>query len=325
MKKYIVIFCCKNDEHTESVVSNINKGFYNSIVLEREKYGIDWTISTTIKSEQISVSINFQNNKIYDHEINSIYLRRDFTIESQDINGTLTEGEKIYIATQRTIHVNSCIKLLSNKIPTINKPEANYNCLSKVLQLNYALKVGLKVPESFFGGKVDKTDFNFINKLCIKPLEGIHLKEDNKTYAHYSEILEDTTDESLATLDICPAIIQKYINKVYEVRTTIIGEKIFSCMIDSQKSEVGKVDWRHHDWANTPHYAIVLPNDINIKLIKLMKLLGIVYGAVDLIFDGENYYFLEVNSMGQWLWIEDFTEMPISKSISEYLEQDFTK
>ena len=50
-----------------------------------------------------------------------------------------------------------------------------------------------------------------------------------------------------------------------------------------------------------------------------MELLDLSYGAIDMIFDGSDYYFLEINSMGQWLWIEDFTEMPITKTIAELL------
>jgi len=32
-----------------------------------------------------------------------------------------------------------------------------------------------------------------------------------------------------------------------------------------------------------------------------------------------NYYFLECNPNGQWLWIEEDIGLPISKAIADYL------
>jgi glutathione synthase/RimK-type ligase-like ATP-grasp enzyme len=318
MKKNVIIFCCENDEHAIKVKNLIPKSF-EPVLLEREKYGIYWNISCFTENNEINVKISVRNRAISLKEINSIYLRRDFTIESQDILGDYTEGEKKYIATQRSIHVNSCIKYLASIIPTINTPESNYACLSKILQLDVAQKVGLKVPYSFFGGSFEKCNININDQLCIKPLEGVHLKEGQKSYAHYAELLEDKSNEALKTLEFCPAIIQNYIPKVYELRITVVGNKIFPCKIESQKSKIGNIDWRHHDWENTPHYKVVIPKDIEIKLLLLMRKLELSYGAIDMIFDGNEYYFLEINSMGQWLWIEDFTDMPISQSIADLL------
>jgi glutathione synthase/RimK-type ligase-like ATP-grasp enzyme len=321
MEKIIVIFCCEDDEHAVKVKGLISAGF-EPILLEREKYGTYWSISCFTDNNETNVKISLGYREIFLKDIHSIYLRRDFTIESQDILGDYSEGEKKYIATQRSIHVNSCIKYLSSILPTVNTPGANHACLSKVLQLDVAQRVGLKVPNSFVGGSFEKCNINFNSQLCIKPLEGVHLKEGSKSYAHYAELLEDISKESLKTLELCPAIIQSYIPKEYELRITVVGSKIFPCKIESQKSRIGNIDWRHHDWANTPHYRVDLPRDIEVKILLLMGSLELSYGAIDMIFDGNEYYFLEINSMGQWLWIEDFTEMPISQAMAELLCQD---
>jgi len=320
VSNYIIIFCCRNDEHAERVKACISSKF-EVISLEREEYGKSWSIACSIAKNGICVVITFNNIKIDNNNVHSVYLRRDFTIESQDIIGDFTEAEKRYISAQRTIHVNSCIKLLSQIKPCINTPESNFACLSKVLQIYMARNVGLKVPPSFFGGLIENRFLNLDERLCIKPLEGIHIKEGDKTYAHYAEILEDKSVEALKTLEFCPAIIQNYINKIYELRVTIVGDKIFTCRIESQKSKIGNIDWRHHDWENTPHYKDDLPNHVKLKLLKLMQNLNLSYGAVDMIFDGNEYYFLEINSMGQWLWIEDLTDMPISQAIADLLIQ----
>jgi glutathione synthase/RimK-type ligase-like ATP-grasp enzyme len=56
------------------------------------------------------------------------------------------------------------------------------------------------------------------------------------------------------------------------------------------------------------------------------KKLGLVYGAYDLIKSKNGkYYFLEVNTLGQWLWVEDLTGLQISKGIAEWLYKKSSK
>ena len=53
-----------------------------------------------------------------------------------------------------------------------------------------------------------------------------------------------------------------------------------------------------------------------------MRDLEIYYGALDFIVDIDgNWVFLEVNSMGQFLWIEDLTGLNISQEIINWLKK----
>ncbi len=47
-----------------------------------------------------------------------------------------------------------------------------------------------------------------------------------------------------------------------------------------------------------------------------MRELKIVFGCVDMILTPEgDYVFLEVNTAGQWQWVEHLTGMPITDSL----------
>jgi hypothetical protein len=47
---------------------------------------------------------------------------------------------------------------------------------------------------------------------------------------------------------------------------------------------------------------------------------GLVYGTIDLIVTPDNrYVFLELNSAGEYSWIEELTGLPISEAIADYL------
>jgi len=137
----------------------------------------------------------------------------------------------------------------------------------------------------------------------------------------YTNIVsEEELKMYLEDISLSPIMAQEYIHKKIELRITIIGEKIFTCAIHSQDSCCTKIDWRHYDFKNVRHERYQLPERIEKQLLKLMKILDLNFGAIDMILtpNGE-YVFLEVNPSGQWGWIENLTGMPISKSIAELL------
>jgi glutathione synthase/RimK-type ligase-like ATP-grasp enzyme len=119
-----------------------------------------------------------------------------------------------------------------------------------------------------------------------------------------------------------PMYFQKYIEKKYEYRVTIVGDQVFSCQIDSQKAKKAatKIDWRAYDIENTPHYSVELPESLNGKLLHLARNNNLNYCAIDLIEDVNGQYWgLDINPMGQYLWIEDLTDAPISAAIAKWL------
>ena len=118
----------------------------------------------------------------------------------------------------------------------------------------------------------------------------------------------------------CPIILQEYIEKDFELRITIVGNKTFACAIHSQKSKKTSEDWRRYDIDNTPHEIFDLPRDINDKLVSLVKHLGLVFGCIDMIVTPKGeFVFLEINPNGQWLWIERLTGMPIGEELAHMI------
>ena len=68
------------------------------------------------------------------------------------------------------------------------------------------------------------------------------------------------------------------------------------------------------------HREHVLPNNIKKMCIELTRKLNLNYSAIDMILDENNdYVFLEINPNGQWAWIENKLQFPISKKIVDLL------
>ena len=64
----------------------------------------------------------------------------------------------------------------------------------------------------------------------------------------------------------------------------------------------------------------MLPAGVRAGLLRLMRRLGLVYGAVDLrrTPTGEHVY-LEVNPAGQWLFVEQQTGQPMTAALARAL------
>jgi glutathione synthase/RimK-type ligase-like ATP-grasp enzyme len=322
--KFAIALTCDNDYHTLAVAKKSETQGLPLIILERENYGIQWLLTSVQKKTGTIIYLENKNITISNKEIGAIWNRRDFIADNRDYK---SEEEK-YISIQTAIHVNGIFKYLENKVPSMNKPSANAYASSKFLQNSIASRTELLIPESYFGGSPLIAD-EFIKsipieeKLSIKPLESIHLKSnDGNTYAHYNSIFKRRSSNDLKSLSECPVILQKFIDKDFELRVTVVGENIYPAEIHTANaSEEAKIDWRHYDWANTPYYASNLPEYINKSLLYIMSELGLSYGAFDLIKSKSgDYFFLEVNSQGQWLWIEDLTDLAITDGIVKWLK-----
>jgi glutathione synthase/RimK-type ligase-like ATP-grasp enzyme len=138
----------------------------------------------------------------------------------------------------------------------------------------------------------------------------------------YTELVTKRDIQNLETIRLCPMTFQAYIPKRLELRITVVGERVFAAEIHSQISNHTQFDWRRYDLARTPHASHVLPHHLELKCVELVRRLGLVYGAIDMILtpDGK-YVFLEINPNGQYLWIEELTDLPISEAICDHLAE----
>lgn len=134
-----------------------------------------------------------------------------------------------------------------------------------------------------------------------------------------SQVALDEVAHDAEDLTVAPGIFQRRILKAYEVRATLVGEAIFAARIDSQDAPGAEVDWRRRQRA-VRYTPWIVPDEMCQRLLMVHRSLGLVYGAYDLIVTPDDrYVFLEVNPVGQWLWLEHLTNLPISRALAELL------
>ena len=92
-----------------------------------------------------------------------------------------------------------------------------------------------------------------------------------------------------------------------------MGRKIFA--VEIHKLDKGEVDWRKPNIRKS-YKEHFLPQGLNRQILKIHEYLNLLYSAMDFILtpDGE-YYFLEINPAGEWVWLEKELGISISEQI----------
>lgn len=193
---------------------------------------------------------------------------------------------------------------------------------NKLIQMKTALKCGLLIPESYVLTSKLQLE-KLVQSGCeyiTKPIDNcIHLMFKNKSIRMKTTVinsyLKDIPD------NFPPALIQKKINRKYEVRIFYLMGKFFATkIIDDNKEEV---DHRINlIYLNGRFENFSLPIDIKIKLNNLLNEFDLNCASIDMIIDeNDNFYFLEINPTGQFTYHSVFNNTYLEKEIASALKK----
>jgi hypothetical protein len=194
----------------------------------------------------------------------------------------------------------------------------------KASQMRRAKALGFDVPPTAFTN--DPSEFLDLyrecsGKLISKITSTLALQPRfGSEFARFTDLVSTRDVARAQAISLCPIIVQGYVPKRLELRVTVVGQQVFAAEIHSQATHRTRVDWRRYDLAATPHRVHELPADIAARCVALVADSGLVFGTIDLILTPHGrYVFLELNSAGEYGWIEDLTGLPISAAIADFL------
>lgn len=199
----------------------------------------------------------------------------------------------------------------------INPLLHNQRSSNKAFQLKLAKELGFQIPETVITNDSSVALELFANDRVIYKTLGSFFSSTQAIYTN--EISYDHVKERQQEIAMAPGIFQNYISKQYELRITVVGERVFSVKIDSQAKLESSIDWRR-----SPDRKLYEVGEISKlmheRLLLLHKQLGLVYAAYDFIVDDKgNEIFLECNPSGQWLWLEESLGIDISQAMANEL------
>jgi hypothetical protein len=193
----------------------------------------------------------------------------------------------------------------------------------KPLQLHAAQEAGLRIPATLCSN--DPREIRaFLAGLggegIFKPFYPAQWrKTDGVAHTLTSSVrLGDLPGDDV--LRLCPGIFQERLEKAFELRVTWMGAMPIAALLHSQAVPEAELDWRAASW-RVPVVPATLPEPVLVGCRRLMKALGLVFGCFDFVVTptGE-HVFLEVNEMGQFLWLEQCAdELPLLDAFTEFL------
>ncbi len=260
-----------------------------------------------------SIELKYSNYIYNLKEIKSVYFRRAPSIFPKAVNF----NDTTFINRERRDFLEGLY--LSMDAKWINPVFATYKAERKIYQLTVAKKIGFNVPRTLGSNNPSKV-ISFIkenNECIIKPIShGLQVTKDGIYSIYTSKVINYESIDDKEIFE-SPVLIQEKIDNYRDIRATVIGDRIFAVEIDTDENN--KIDWRKPN-LNKTYKIHQLPTKIKELIFKLHKELNLIYSAFDFILTtaGE-YYFLETNPAGEWVWLERELNIPISEAIIDEL------
>lgn len=299
----LLIITRKDDSHAAAVKNALEAQHHQVDLWHTADFPSKHTYSSTITNQQISSLIRDQNwQAAQDYDV--IWNRRpakpvlpDY-LHPDDIDNATKENAAFMHNIWQTIYPSA---------RWINPVNAASQANSKLLQLKLANDAGITIPDTLISNDPSLIrnwvkNRNVVYK-TLHPMTWIKQDEIRLMYTRKVSLTDLPHDQLLQCV---PGIYQSLVEKEHELRITYFGERYIAVKINSQQIDSAKMDWRAAPTKQLTLEQVELPEAIDDACRTIMQKLGIVFGCFDFIVTPDNdYYFLEVNEQGQFLWIEE--------------------
>ncbi|GHJ39168.1 ATP-grasp ribosomal peptide maturase [Streptomyces sp. TS71-3] len=204
----------------------------------------------------------------------------------------------------------------------VNHPAAMARAEYKPVQLAAARSCGLRIPPTLITNRPDDIrafTADTGGDVVCKPVASPVLIEDGQLKSVYTQRLSLSDLDDLRGIDTTAHLFQAWVDKDYEVRLTVVGARLLAAAIHAG-SDAAHEDWRS-DYGALSYTTTTVPEHVAAGMRRLMKRLGLSYGAADFIVSPDGRWtFLEVNPCGQWDWIQGATGLPIAEAIADEMQ-----
>ncbi len=218
--------------------------------------------------------------------------------------------------------------LCTNGVPVIPDPSAVHELTySKAHQLHVARQCGLPTPKTLqtSSKKAIRAFVDAHPQAIIKNLQstGFLRGELFRDVGATTQVNATHLDDYLSTKATSfPLIVQEEVQNKIDIRITCVDDTVFAVSMRSKRAST-PLDVRLLEHDDVQYEPLSLPSTVTQQLLAVNKTLGLRYAAVDVAYvpDTDTYYFLEVNPYGQYMFVEDATGLPITKTIMQMFER----
>lgn len=289
--------------------------------INQEDFYENITARLNLCSKENSYKVFLKGGEMSFDNIDLVF-RRDLSLD--DYNFSTNTFQQKYTVQQWNSFLNSMLQKLS--CPWINTPDSTNLSEDRFTVMHLAKQKGFRVPDTVIsndGAELKRFYVEHNGEVLSKVLNHHNINSNGNRYSIFSHYVTKEDIRLLGDFEPCPCIFQEMINRTREVRITIAGSELFATEMDLTDKKAPLYDIHRIGVNNIRKYAISLPDEYHEKCMDLINSLGLSYGTIDLIQGIDNeYYFLEVNSIGDWYWIEKCTRQPITQAIVDLIKKN---
>jgi len=299
----ILIVAPENDNHTAPLKWALQQGGFGVACWA----GLGWA-----KKRQAAISLSSANRvQLGEHVLEPgdvVWVRRP---DPPKLNPQAApEDQKFAVAEYRWFFQSVMYLLETLPVRCINKYSASRFINNKSVQLLLARACGMNVPATLMtnspGAVRDYFQQTASRTICKAFFPHIWQKQAETSVA-VTETFELTKEMLPAdeVLTYAPAIYQEMVVKQFDVRMVVLGNAVHSY---SLHNPTGAIDWRQDVGQGLVQVQpIETPPEVEESVLAFVARSQIAYGSFDFAVDNNGqWWFLEVNEGGQFLWLDDF-------------------
>jgi hypothetical protein len=217
-------------------------------------------------------------------------------------------GDRVVAQRECSIFSRNLWSLVAPGAFWVNPLGSRQRSNAKPVQLQEALAAGLTVPPTLCSNDPDRIRAflrRYEGRAIYKPFYPAQWRKEDGAALTFTSVVELADLPEDDVLRLAPGIFQERIEKDYELRLTYMGDHLVAAKLLSQDAPDARLDWKlaFDDLRVEP---IEIPRALDQACRVLLQRLGIIFACLDLIVTPEGeYVFLEVNEMGQFLWVEE--------------------
>jgi hypothetical protein len=317
MPSTVLVITNDHDSHANAVIAELQKRRVPVFRFQPEDFPHACSISIAIRDGRIEGEIQTAYHRVAFDEICAAWFRRSRNEFAEPPNLT-SERLDNYIKAQSTATVIALCESL--RTMWVGDPKRLRRAEIKALQLAEAAKAGLTTPHTLISNDPTRAAA-FVDGLgdttecAIKPLIAVGVTDEHGYRLPFTTTLP--VGHPLDSVALAPNMFQPYIEKAFELRCVVIGDRLFCASINSQADDITRKDWRA---GQREHAIFALPEHVAAAIRRLMASFGLNFASIDMIVTPEGeFVFLELNPNGQWLWLENELGLPLVATMADLL------
>lgn len=299
----VLILAQPNDGHTLPIRWALQQAGYQAVCWG----GLSWT-----EEQQASVFLDGESRVVLGpHAVepgDTVWIRRP---DPPTPNPKVSEADRKFAQGEYGAFYH-CVAYMLEMLPArcINKYSAYRLVANKAVQLHLARASGLKIPKAIMSNSpravISFFDHN-PSRIIWKGFTPHVWERPDIGATAATETFELNRNQLPADeiLTYAPGIYQDMVDKQFDVRTVLMGNRAYSFSLHSPDKAL---DWRHEAGQGKIHVeAIATPPDVERGIMAFAQRTGICFGSIDFAVDMDGaWWFLEINEQGQFLWLDHF-------------------